>query len=84
MTRYEEDKLFNKQTGLCITCGHRMAEPGKLKCFECAEKDRLRTARNRNRQRESETSKARYESRKADGLCVYCGKGKQDHGLRCN
>lgn len=84
MTRYEEDKRFNQQTGLCITCGHQMAEPGKLKCFECAEKDRLRIAKNRNRQRESETSKARYESRKAAGLCVYCGKRKQEHGLRCN
>ena len=51
MTRYEEDKRFNQQTGLCITCGHQMAEPGKLKCFDCAEKDRLRIAKNRNRQR---------------------------------
>ncbi len=84
MTRYERDKVFNQTTGLCITCGHRMAEPGKLKCFECADKDRIRIAKNRNRKRESETAKARYDSRKEAGLCVYCGKRKQNHGLKCN
>ena len=84
MTRYEEIKEFNRKTGICITCGHEMAEPCKLKCFECAEKDRLRTEKNRNKQREHDTYRIRYETRKAEGLCTSFGKYPAEHGLKCN
>ena len=84
MTKYQEIKQFNQETGICINCFHEMAEPGKLKCFECAEKDRLRVEKNRDRKREHETYKQRYESRKSQGLCTACGKKLAEHGLKCN
>lgn len=82
--KYDEIKEFNRKTGICITCFHEMAEPGKLKCFECAERDRLRTERNRNRKRDHETWKARYEMRKREGICTSCGKAPAEHGYKCN
>lgn len=90
--RKDYDKY--KSLGICPTCGHRDANWGRVRCFECAEKiNELCAARYRNltheqKKRElkaiSDNFKRRYQQRKADGICVKCGKRKPQRGvLRC-
>lgn len=66
--------------GICVECGQREAEPHKRKCWECSEKkaeyNRKYNANMTPEQKEKNSirHKKMYESRKAAGICVYCGK----------
>ena len=66
--------------GICVECGQREAEPHKRKCWECSEKkaeyNRKYNANMTPEQKEKNSirHKKMYESRKATGICVYCGK----------
>ena len=61
--RYEYCKL----NGICTACRERPAFSGKLKCEECAERDR-------------EKSRRRREYCKANGICTRCGKEPASSG----
>ena len=71
-----------KEHGICIRCKQEQAQPGKTLCFECNEKEKARKRREYGRVREKriERGKKRYLLRKAQGLCVYCGKKKAVQG----
>lgn len=83
----KERKEKLKLLGLCITCGHEQAEPNKVKCFECSERDRV-ASENRRKDKEvrkqiAKADKDRYERNKANGICTHCGKKQKEKGLVC-
>lgn len=67
---------YATQDGVCVHCRSRMAEPGKLSCVECAEKDReyrkkRNVAGNYNTNRDAKRKRSRELKEK--GLCYRCG-----------
>lgn len=83
----KERKEKLKLLGLCITCGHRQAEPHRVRCFECCEKNRI-YSENRRKQDEvkqniKKSDKERYETNKMQGICTHCGKKPKEKGLVC-
>lgn len=85
----ESNYQFYKQRGICPYCKKEKPEPGKVACADCAEKMRNyianlspeRAAERRAKKRKN--SKERYNRRKAEGLCVDCGKPAYNGGVRC-
>lgn len=75
---------WRKEHGICTRCGKEDAEPHKVLCAECAEKQSAQNKRywgsldekkrQKSMQRTQERNRARREQRKSMGLCVICGK----------
>lgn len=71
---------FYKQRGICPYCKKEKSEPGKVACQNCIDKRKRRAEnmtpeeRARRKARLREQCKARYEKKKAAGLCAMCGK----------
>lgn len=85
----ETEKMY-REHGICIKCGHNSARPGRLYCFDCADKaaEYNRAYYNDNKEQIKEYKKEYYrtnrEYRKANGLCIACGKRPPDEGrVRC-
>lgn len=85
----ETEKMY-REHGICIKCGHNSARPGRLYCFDCADKraDLNRIYYNENKEQIKEYKKDWYkkraEYRRANGLCIACGKRPPDEGrVRC-
>lgn len=88
ISKYERERAndtYLKSRGRCVNCGGiRPAEPGRVKCFECLEKDRIRHMETRHAETLDEREKrlaglhkcymSRVETRKANGLCTRCGR----------
>lgn len=83
--RQKANHAYLKSRGRCVYCGGvRPAEPGRVKCFECLEKDRIRHNEKRYVETADEREKrlaglrkcyvSRVETRKANGLCTRCGR----------
>ena len=79
----ELDKLRykkKKDAGICVMCGKTPAAPGRTYCAKCAERwkkyhyPKTPEAAGRYRETARAYNKARYERRKAAGLCTRCGK----------
>ena len=83
----KERKEKLKLLGLCITCGHEQAEPNRVKCWECAERDRISSEKRRKdkevRKQIAKADKSRYEKNKEGGICTHCGKKPKEKGLVC-
>lgn len=74
---------FYKGLGICTHCRHEKAEKGKTLCLTCMMDNRAyKKPYDKDKCKQRDT--ARYAFRKANGLCVSCGKEKQQHGLKCN
>ena len=84
---------YLKSLGVCPCCGKNDAFHGHVFCPSCMEKQQNRD-RARYHQLSAEEKKAknimsrenkkkRYYRRKAEGICVSCGKKKATNGLRC-
>ena len=72
--RSKADYDFYKSIGICVRCHKNSAEPNKVMCFECADKER---ENNRNkRERNIESFKKRdsdqYYRLKEQGICTCC------------
>ena len=85
----ETEKMY-REHGICPKCGQNSARPGRLYCFDCADKraEYNRIYYNANKERLNEYRKewyrATYDSRKANGLCVRCGERPPKEGrVRC-
>lgn len=78
---YKERRDWLKKYGLCIYCKDK-AEPGKLYCFECAEKVAARARRyhQEHAEEKNERSRNRYNRLKQEGICVRCGKRPVEKG----
>lgn len=59
--KYHQRKI----DGICVSCGRRKANPGKVQCISCSDKNGNPKALRRQ--------KLKYDRRKEDGLCVACG-----------
>lgn len=81
----ETEKMY-REHGICIKCGHNSARPGRFDCFDCADKKAeyahiyYKANKERLGEYRKEWSKTRYKKRKANGLCVRCGKRPPDEG----
>lgn len=60
-----------REQGLCISCGRRKAMYKQSRCFECAEVQRLSSARIQKYRRDNH-------------LCLYCGKPLQSESIMCD
>lgn len=91
------DREAYKRAGICVQCCKREAEPGKTICFECSEYHRKwslkayknlkkdKTAYREYLDKKNEWVRARYWYRKENGLCVQCGKPRnEDDVSRCS
>lgn len=70
----KDEYAFYKSIGICVRCHKRKAEPNKVMCMECADKDAEYTKRRREmdlahiKAREAE----KYQELKESGICVRC------------
>ena len=91
-TSYETYHWY-KDHGICVDCKQEEAAKGRTRCLNClsiiAEKGRARMYKKTeeelaeiNRIRR-EKAKALYDYRKANGLCVICGKPAYRHYTKC-
>lgn len=75
-----ELKATYNKSGVCDLCGREYAVIGLKKCAYCLEKYRKRNSENyytyyeNNRIKINARYKARYDKRKANKICVRCGK----------
>ncbi len=82
--RCRENRAYYTSRGICGKCGKRPVEPGRLKCFECLQKDVEAHKRMMSRKTEEERkniaekkkeSKRRLTAfRQKNGLCTQCGR----------
>lgn len=70
--RYEKVKLMHK----CVRCGKvdDYTLSGKVRCKNCTNLDNIKIKTIEAKEKRSEYFKKRYYSRKAQGICVKCGK----------
>ncbi len=64
--------LWYKERGICTKCKKRYAAPGHVTCEACLKKHR--EYEKRYSERKAIKQKEVREQRKAQGLCVYCGR----------
>lgn len=68
------DYDFYKSIGICVRCHKRAAEPNKVMCLECADTERIKDKKKRERNLESEKKRDldKYYWLKEHGICTYC------------
>lgn len=74
---------FYKSLGICPTCRHEKAAPGRVNCLNCLENRRAYNEKykrtcppqvmKKNRENSMRKTKELREYRKQNGLCVTCG-----------
>ena len=73
------DYQWYKENGICVQCLRYDASPGKVRCEVCLAKN-AEVARKRREKMQSVSQAERHkmlrESRKEQGLCIWCGKPK--------
>ena len=80
MTERYEEYHFYKGLKICVRCHKEVAEPNKVMCYECLEKENqyMREKRKSKEAREKDLSK--YYELKERGICTYCKKAKAIEG----
>lgn len=83
-SKVRERYCLLKTMKICTACGCCEAEPNKVLCYICGEKHRIREEKRwsdmsdaKKKQRCEQIkigNKTRYQARKAEGLCVRCGR----------
>ena len=65
---------FYKSIGICVRCHKNQAEPNRVMCLECIDKesDRSRDSRKRNISIARKRDLEKYYSLKEQGICTYC------------
>ena len=80
MTDYQLRYYHYKSHGICVRCGQMDARQGRLTCANCADtksdRDRIyyQIKRDEINDRVKTGNRERYARRKAQGICVTCGK----------
>lgn len=74
MTERYEEYHFYKDLKICVRCHKNAAEPHKVMCLECADKDSEQSRKNRQRNLEERKKRDldKYNSLKEMGICTYC------------
>ena len=70
----KESYQWYKAHKICPRCSMRMADPGKVHCFECLEYSRIYASEHEDKALVSEKQRERRERRKEAGICCKCGK----------
>lgn len=81
------DYDFYKSLGICVRCHKENAEPGRVMCYECQDKESEinRRSRERNLEREKTRDLDKYYRLKVEGICTYCKRRPADPGkTKCN
>lgn len=78
----KRNKEYYKSIGICINCCKEPAEPNRVLCWECAEKDRNRE-RTYNKERKLKYNKRKKELCDAFGICTTCMKREKYKGKQC-
>ena len=72
-----------KEHGICVRCHKRDAEPHRVKCFECAEQQRIvDSKRVRSKEEHAKQQREITRRKKEQGICYRCKK-KATHGVFC-
>ena len=89
MSQHKELYDWYKKMGICPQCGSNKAAPGKVRCEECLAKNAESSRKQREKKSEKQTEAIRQKhreylknlraKRKADGLCIYCGKPQNSY-----
>lgn len=68
------DYAFYKNVKLCVRCGKLSAEPNKVMCLECADKEREydKKKREKNKEQYKKKDNEKYRRLKEQGICTYC------------
>lgn len=72
-----------KEAGMCVRCGKTWAEPGKVCCQKCLDMGKIEKKRY---DPNGEKHRALRDYRKANGLCIDCGRPSEGRTRcrRCN
>lgn len=82
MTPKEQYEWYKKH-GICVKCRKRDAEPHRVKCLECSEKQRIiDSKRVRDKEEQAKIQRDLRKRRKEQGICYRCTK-KATHGVHC-
>ena len=83
------DYYWYKEHGICTDCHHREAIRGQILCPDCRDKKNLAKYIRYQKHKEEINEKnkicseRRRAKRKAEGLCVSCGKPLDTNKTRC-
>lgn len=74
MGNKKEEYDFYKSIGICVRCHKNPAEPNRVMCLECADKEREtdRKKRRKNSEKIRVNDISRYHRLKEQGICTYC------------
>ena len=80
----KELRRFYTEHGICQNCGQEFAEPGHVRCKACAEIFREWKKRSDpDKSKQKQYRKQLLDFRRANGLCLDCGKKAADGRVRC-
>lgn len=74
MTDRYKEYHFYKDLKICVRCHKNQAEPNKVMCLECADKDSecYKHTRRRNIEEKHKRDLDKYYALKEKGICTYC------------
>ena len=74
MTERAEEYQFYKRLGICVRCHKEQAEPHKVMCWECGDKEKEFYRKNREKNRETRNKRdlEKYKKLKEMGICTHC------------
>lgn len=86
MTNYRKELYkWRKENHICVRCGTRKARKGYTMCPDCAMDSIIKAEKYKSKHKEelAEKRKAKRNKRKAEGICVYCGKPALENMTHC-
>lgn len=79
-----ELREWYKESGICIVCGQKYAEPGYIRCKDCKRKADARMKKfDPDGSRHKNYVKALRDERREKGLCIDCGAPNDGVHTRC-
>lgn len=82
---HKERYRWLKEHGICVCCGSNDAEPNRVLCFHCLEKNNAKKKADWyvNHEKKLEYQRNYYRELKEKGVCVRCRKRTTDNGRSC-
>lgn len=70
----EEEYHFYKNLKICVRCRKKRAEPHKVMCYECIDKDKEQYQKKlqKNKEQINKRDLDKYYRLKEQGICTYC------------
>ena len=74
MRDYKAEYHFYKGLGICVRCHKLKAEPNRVCCYECIDRDKIRDREKyiKHADKINKRDKERYKALKEQGICTYC------------